>query len=107
MKSNLTYRIKPTADMCQFHDINEETQFETRFVDGEIVVKVLDKKELEKQYCKALKKLETDCLECVNFCETCGRCSIPDDEVEEVPCRCKGCPDLCKEKGVCMRGEDI
>ena len=54
-----------------------------------------------------MEKIANDCIHCEYFCETCGRCSIPDDDVDEVPCRCKGCPDLCKEKGVCMRGEDI
>lgn len=107
MKSILTYRIKPTADMCQFHGINEDTQFETRFIDGEIVVSVVDEEDLEMQHIAEMEKIENDCLDCAYFCETCGRCSIPDDVVEEVPCRCKNCPDLCKEKGVCMRGEDI
>lgn len=107
MKSKLTYRIKPTADMCQFHGINEKTQFETRFVDGEIVVSVVDEEAIKNQVIANMEKIANDCLDCAFFCETCGRCSLSDDDVEEVPCRCKGCPDLCKEKGVCMRGEDI
>ena len=107
MKSKLTYRIKPTADMRQFHGINEKTQFETRFVDDEIVVSVVDEEAIKNQVITNMEKIANDCLNCTYFCETCGRCSIPDDDVDEVPCRCKGCPDLCKEKGVCMRGEDI
>ena len=77
------------------------------FVDGEIVVSVVDEEAIKNQVIANMEKIANDCIHCEYFCETCGRCSIPDDDVDEVPCRCKGCPDLCKEKGVCMRGEDI
>ena len=83
MKRKLTYRIKPTADMCQFHGINEETKFETRFVNGEIVVSVLDEKEIAEQVIANMEKIANDCLDCAYFCETCDRCSIPDDEISD------------------------
>ena len=72
-----------------------------------IGVILFNEEELAEQVIANMEKIANDCIHCEYFCETCGRCSIPDDEIEEVPCRCKGCPDLCKEKGVCMRGEDI
>ena len=107
MGSKLTYRIKPTSDMCEFHSIDENTHFETKFENGEIVVNVIDQQEIKKQIDLEIEKFKRDCIRCEFFCEKCGHCSIPDGEVNEtICCRCQNCSELCKEKCVCMRGED-
>ena len=56
-------------------DIDEDTLFETYFDDGKIKVRVIDESEFEDELSNCnLTDSGKECVECPNYCRSCGRC---------------------------------